>query len=162
MPKSSKLLAEKFGDLLKNRGLYCTVAESCTGGGLGAVITSIAGSSMWFDRGFVTYSNKAKQEMLDVRAEVLLSDGAVSEATVCQMVNGALQHSMSQVAIAITGVAGPSGGGQNKPVGTVWIAVAIQTAVQAVMYSFTGDRDAIREQSIVAALELAIKILSST
>jgi nicotinamide-nucleotide amidase len=150
-------LAEKLGNILLASKLYCAVAESCTGGGLAAAITDIPGSSQWFDRGFVTYTNEAKIEMLAVPASMISSHGAVSEATVLAMAQGAILHSHAQVSAAISGVAGPGGGSVEKPVGTVWIAWAGAGNAAAQCYLFEGGRIAIREQAVLAALEGLIK-----
>jgi nicotinamide-nucleotide amidase len=118
-------LATQVGALLKSHGLMLATAESCTGGGVAQAITEVAGSSAWFERGFVTYSNLSKQQMMGVREATLKQHGAVSEMTVREMVAGALQHSAAQVALAVSGVAGPGGGTAEKPVGTVWFAWVI-------------------------------------
>lgn len=115
-------LSEKLGKVLVKNNLRCAVAESCTGGGLAAAITDVAGSSQWFDRGFVTYTNGAKEELLAVPTHVLVSEGAVSESTVRAMAEGVIVHSEAQISAAISGIAGPGGGSMEKPVGTVWIA----------------------------------------
>lgn len=146
-------LAYRIGERLLARGWLFSVAESCTGGWVAKIVTDIAGSSQWFDRGFVTYSNEAKQEMLSVSAATLLQYGAVSEATVCEMVEGVLNHSRAQVALAITGIAGPGGGSEDKPVGTVWIAWQVRgKAPVARVHRFPGDRAAVRSQSVDQAL----------
>ena len=119
-------LAAKVGETLKSHGLMLATAESCTGGGVAQAITEVAGSSAWFERGFVTYSNLSKQQMLGVRETTLRQHGAVSEMTVREMVEGALQHSTAQVALAVSGIAGPDGGTAEKPVGTVWFAWGIK------------------------------------
>ena len=154
-------LAVKLGQLLLQRKLHCTVAESCTGGSLAAAITEIPGSSKWFDRGFVTYSNAAKKDMLAVPSKVLSLQGAVSEATVFAMANGALAVSNAEISVAITGIAGPTGGTREKPVGTVWIGWAGDcqpTYTQC--YLFEGDRCRIRQQSVQVALEGLIQRLT--
>lgn len=141
-------------NFLTERGLRLTTAESCTGGGLSYWLTSVPGSSDWFDRGFVTYSNAAKVAMLGVDPQCLETAGAVSEETALAMAKGALLHSRADLSIAITGVAGPDGGSTEKPVGTVWIAWADQKEVRAQRYHFEGDRQAVRLQSMVAALKV--------
>lgn len=147
-------LAEKLGEILLKRRLHCAVAESCTGGSLAAAITDIAGSSQWFDRGFVTYTNKAKEELLDVPPSILSSHGAVSEATVLCMAQGAIQKSDAEMSIAISGIAGPGGGSPEKPVGTVWVAWAgDEQPPYAKCYVLKGDRAAIRQQAVQVALE---------
>lgn len=145
-------LSQHCGLLLLQKHWLLSTAESCTGGGVAQVITAVAGSSAWFDRGFVTYSNAAKQEMLGVSATTLATHGAVSEATVLEMAQGALRHSHAQVSLAISGVAGPSGGSVEKPVGTVWIGWALPERLFANQFLFTGDRTAIRQQAVYAAL----------
>jgi nicotinamide-nucleotide amidase len=156
MTKIQKIhqLAQELGLLLFDKKLCCAVAESCTGGGLSAAITDIAGSSQWFDRGFVTYTNEAKEEMLNVPREVITSHGAVSEATVRAMAQGAIANSNAHLSAAISGIAGPGGGSKEKPVGTVWIAWSshLQPTI-AHCYLFNGDRLLIREQAVQAALE---------
>lgn len=146
-------LAEQVGAALKSRGLMLASAESCTGGWVGAAITAVAGSSHWFDRGFVTYTNESKQEMLGVSVKTLAEYGAVSEQTVREMAAGALKHSHAQVALAISGIAGPGGGSLEKPVGTVCIAWALRSgAARSQTFRFSGDRSAVRRQAVVAAL----------
>src|SRR3990170_6882256 len=120
------VLAAQVGALLKAHGLMLATAESCTGGGVAQAITDVAGSSAWFERGFVTYSNLAKQQMLGVSEATLKQYGAVSEAVVREMVAGALKNSTAQVALAVSGIAGPDGGTADKPVGTVWFAWGIK------------------------------------
>ena len=146
-------LAEEVGRALKERRLVLVVAESCTGGGVGEAITRIAGSSAWFDRGFITYSNDAKRELLGVPDETLERHGAVSEETARAMAQGALENSDASLSIAVTGVAGPDGGSAEKPVGLVWFAWAMQEhGVYAERRIFGGDRSAVRAQSVVYAL----------
>jgi nicotinamide-nucleotide amidase len=147
-------LATLVGAGLKARGWMLATAESCTGGWVAQAVTAIAGSSEWFDRGFVTYSNDAKRDMLGVRADTLDTHGAVSEATAREMAGGALLHSRATIAVAITGVAGPGGGSAAKPVGTVCFAWAVPGgAVDASTQRFAGDRDAIRRQAVILALQ---------
>lgn len=153
-------LAEDLGNILSQRHLYCTVAESCTGGLLSAAITAIPGSSQWFDRGFVTYTNAAKESLLSVPSELISSEGAVSEAVVKAMASGAIAASDATVSVAISGIAGPAGGSDNKPVGTVYIAWAIPLRpVIARRYLFVGDRDLIRQQTVEAALKGLIELI---
>lgn len=135
-------------------------AESCTGGGVAHAVTSIPGSSRWFERGFVTYSNLAKQQMLGVAAEVLRDYGAVSEPVVRAMADGALRNSAAQVSLAISGVAGPDGGSADKPVGMVWFAWAINGRTTSRCLHFTGDRAQVREQAVQTALAELLNILS--
>lgn len=147
-------LATSLGDRLILRHWQLAVAESCTGGWLAKVITDIAGSSQWFDRGFVTYSNEAKQDMLAVPLATLTRHGAVSEPTVRAMADGAIQSSRADIAVAITGIAGPGGGSLNKPVGTVWFAWGLREgAVISQQHHFAGDRLAVRYQAVVTALQ---------
>lgn len=150
-------LAEKLGEILVEKGMKITTAESCTGGGLAQAITEISGSSDWFDRGFVTYSNHSKMQMLQVSPLTLNKFGAVSKEVVIEMVNGALANSDASIAVSVTGIAGPSGGTLEKPVGTVYIALK-KSDKQAnyIMSGFTGDRALIREKTILSALDLAI------
>ena len=143
--------------LLTRHGVTVVTAESCTGGALAAALTSVAGSSVWFERGFVAYSNGAKQELLGVPATVLGEKGAVSAATAELMVAGALAQSRAQVALSITGIAGPGGGTPTKPVGTVWFGVGRRGAgSRSEMVRFAGDRDAVRGQSVAYALRLLL------
>jgi len=147
-------LAERVGARLKAQGLLLACAESCTGGWVAQAVTAVAGSSDWFDRGFVTYSNAAKLEMLGVAAETLERFGAVSEETAREMAAGALERSRADIALAITGVAGPTGGTSAKPVGMVCFAWAQRNgAAQSRTQRFAGDREQVRRQSVVAALE---------
>ncbi|MBK1643920.1 damage-inducible protein CinA [Thiocapsa imhoffii] len=144
----------RLAEHLQRARLRVAVAESCTGGWLAKVLTDRSGSSNWFDRGFVTYTNAAKQDMLGVSATTLATQGAVSEATVLEMVQGALARSQAQVAVAISGIAGPGGGSAEKPVGTVCLAWAWPSArSETARYHFLGDRDAVRRQSVMAALD---------
>ena len=146
-------LSETLGQRLLARGEWLTAAESCTGGWLAQSVTAIAGSSGWFERGFVTYSNAAKREMLGVPETTLERHGAVSEATARAMAQGALAHSHADWAVAITGIAGPGGGTAEKPVGTVCFAWARKGAgCEAQTVHFTGEREAVREQSVRHAL----------
>jgi nicotinamide-nucleotide amidase len=147
-------LAEQAGAALKARGWMLASAESCTGGWVGEVVTAVPGSSHWYDRGFITYTNEAKQEMLGVAAETLARFGAVSEQTVCEMVAGALKHSRAQVALAISGIAGPGGGSLEKHVGTVCLAWGVKDGpVEAQTRHFSGDRQQVRAQAVAAALQ---------
>jgi nicotinamide-nucleotide amidase len=141
-----------LGDALRARGRSLATAESCTGGLIAAACTSVAGSSDWFERGFVSYSNEAKQELLGVPAALIAQHGAVSEPVARAMVAGALAHARAQVAVAVTGIAGPGGGTPEKPVGTVWLAWGDAATVQAQRLQLDGDRAAIRRQTVEAAL----------
>jgi nicotinamide-nucleotide amidase len=148
-------LAEQF----KSNDLTLVTAESCTGGGLAYWITSVPGSSAWLERGFVTYSQAAKQQLLGVKIETLKNFGSVSEETAREMAEGALKQSEADISIAITGIAGPDGGSVNKPVGTVWFGLAkrdFQTT--AWVEIFSGDRQAIRLQAISRALKEVLNV----
>jgi nicotinamide-nucleotide amidase len=146
-------LAVDLGRALVARGWKVATAESCTGGLVAGAITDIAGSSEWFERGFVTYSNEAKVELLGVRPETLARSGAVSEATAREMAAGALERSRADIAVAVTGIAGPAGGTQDKPVGLVWFAWAIRNGrVEAVSRRFDGGRAAVRDAAVAVAL----------
>ena len=147
-------LVRQVGRALLQRQYKLATAESCTGGILAAAVTAVAGSSQWFDRGFITYSNVAKFEMLGVSKEILASVGAVSEQTAQQMMVGALCHSDAQVAVATTGIAGPSGGTADKPVGMVCFACGIDngTSITETQY-FSGDRHQVRQQAAMFALQ---------
>jgi nicotinamide-nucleotide amidase len=157
-------LAAQLGAALLARKLMIATAESCTGGLVAAAITSIAGSSAWFDRGFVSYSNQAKHDMLGVPLALIEQHGAVSEEVARAMAEGALANSQAQVAISITGIAGPSGGSAQKPVGTVWMGVALRTpqgiTTQATLHHYPGDRAQVRLQAATDALLTAINAAS--
>lgn len=147
-------LALEAGEHLKSRDRVLVSAESCTGGWVAKTITDIAGSSAWFDRGFVTYSNESKIQMVGVRESTLETEGAVSEKTVCEMVEGALRYSRGNVALSISGIAGPEGGTQDKPVGTVWFAWAARHCeLTTLCRRFEGERDAVRRQAVITALQ---------
>ncbi len=151
-------LTQALGVALSTRGWQLCCAESCTGGYLAQEITAIAGSSAWFERGFVTYSNQAKQEMLGVLPATLQTYGAVSEAVVLEMAQGALARSSTQLSVAISGIAGPGGGSAEKPVGTLWLAWATPTTCYARHYLFSGDRRQVREQAVEMALQELLKL----
>lgn len=147
------VLARALGDALHARGWLAATAESCTGGLVAGAITAIAGSSAWFDRGFVTYSNEAKQEALGVPADTLTKHGAVAEPTARSMAEGALARSRAHVAVAVTGIAGPGGATPGKPVGMVCFAWAVRgTATRVVTRHFAGDRAQVRLDSVACAL----------
>jgi nicotinamide-nucleotide amidase len=158
---SGRLLAQQVGVALKQHGMTLATAESCTGGGVAQAVTLISGSSAWFDRGFVTYSNTAKEEMLGVAPDTLEQHGAVSEQTVREMVDGALQYSSAQVALSVSGIAGPTGGTPEKPVGMVWFAWGTRNGVQAACHQISGDRDAVRAKSVQIALQGVLNLLNS-
>lgn len=157
---NNTLIAQQVGDALLSRGWMLACAESCTGGGIAAAVTDIPGSSQWFDRGFVTYSNQAKQDMLGVKAETLKGSGAVSEATVREMVGGALLRSQARVAVAVSGIAGPEGGTVEKPVGTICLAWQARGQEPVVVTEhFKGDRASVRQQSIQRALQGVLDVI---
>ena len=146
--------AEALGERFRARRLSLVTAESCTGGWIAKTVTDIAGSSAWFDCGLAAYSYEAKQGLLGVRPETLEHFGAVSRETVIEMVSGALVHSGAGVAVAVTGIAGPGGGTEDKPVGTVWIAWKRRGGYpRAEIFHFDGDRESVRRQTVAAALE---------
>jgi len=154
MPNSIPLLALKLSKELLLREWKLVTAESCTGGGVAYHLTDLPGSSAWFERGFVTYSNAAKEELLGVQPATLQQFGAVSEQTAQEMAEGALKHSRADFSIAITGIAGPDGGTKEKPVGTVWFAWASRRKkTQTYLCLLEGDRQAIREEAVKVSLE---------
>ena len=154
------ILAAQVGTALKAHGMMLATAESCTGGAVAMAITDVAGSSAWFERGFITYANEAKQEMLGVAQETMICHGAVSEAVVREMVAGALHRSHAQVALAVSGIAGPAGGTPEKPVGTVWFAWGSKGGqCLAQRHQLTGNRAEIRAQSVRIALQGVVNLL---
>jgi len=149
-----QLLAQQLGERLLARGRRLITAESCTGGWIAKVITDLPGSSGWFERGLVTYSNQAKQELLGVSAETLERHGAVSEATVREMAAGALARAPADLALAVSGIAGPGGGAPDKPVGTVWFAWGLRDGPLVTRREqLRGDRTEVRRQSVLIALQ---------
>jgi nicotinamide-nucleotide amidase len=147
-------LASATGEQLAAKRLTLCTAESCTGGWIAKTVTDIAGSSAWFDCGLAAYSYEAKQGLLGVRPQTLEEFGAVSRETVMEMVSGALVHSGAGVAVAVTGIAGPGGGTEDKPVGTVWIAWKRRGGYpRAELFHFDGDRESVRRQTVAAALQ---------
>jgi nicotinamide-nucleotide amidase len=149
-----KVLAKRLGARLERRGLKLATAESCTGGWIAQAVTSVPGSSAWFDRGFVTYSNAAKRELLGVCAQTLSRFGAVSREAACEMAAGALARSRAQVSVAVTGVAGPTGGTKRKPVGMVCFAWSRRKGIpESTTRHFAGGRESVRRQSAIAALQ---------
>ncbi|WP_374357925.1 CinA family protein [Chitinimonas sp.] len=152
MTESTYDLAEQLGQALLARNWRVTAAESCTGGGIASAITDVPGSSGWFDMGFVTYSNGAKQRLLGVTADSLHSHGAVSEAVVSEMANGAMLAAKAQLSVAVSGIAGPSGGSDDKPVGTVCFAFGSSSGTRCETRHFSGDRRSVREQTVRHAL----------
>jgi nicotinamide-nucleotide amidase len=167
---STHTLTEQLAEALLQHGWMLASAESCTGGMIASRCTDLSGSSQWFERGFVTYSNEAKHEMLGVNTALIAEYGAVSEAVAQAMALGAMRHSRAQVTVAVTGVAGPTGGSADKPVGTVWFAWATpsdagptlgaETAwVKTEVKHFTGDRAAVREATVQHALHTLLALL---
>ena len=152
MPTQLAAAVQAVADTLLRRQWMLATAESCTGGMVAAACTDLAGSSAWLERGFVTYSNAAKTQMLGVDAQLIATHGAVSEPVACAMAQGALQHSAAQLALAITGVAGPGGGSAAKPVGTVWFAFAGPWGVCSEVQHFGGERAAVRQAAALHAL----------
>lgn len=154
-------LAQALAQALLARGWRLATAESCTGGLISATCTDLSGSSAWFDRGFVTYSNEAKQDSLGVPVELIQTHGAVSEPVARAMVQGALRHALADVAVAVTGVAGPSGGSPDKPVGTVWLAWGRRDGgVHAERHWFPGDRSQVRQATVEQALRGLLQLLA--
>ena len=144
--------------LIQQQKMICC-AESCTGGLIAKTFTDLAGSSEWFERGFVSYSNQAKMDMLGVSADTLQQYGAVSEATAAEMASGAIAHSLAQYAIAVTGIAGPTGGSDEKPVGTVWFGFATPPQVVCERQLFEGDRQQVRQQTLEYALQRILELI---
>ena len=146
-------LSRQLGVALQARGWRVTTAESCTGGGVASAITDIAGSSEWFEYGFVTYANRAKESLLGVMSAALQQHGAVSEPVVEQMAEGALRAAGADLAVAVSGVAGPGGGSADKPVGTVWFAWADSGETTTALHRIDGDREQVRQQAVIIALQ---------
>ncbi len=157
---SAEHAAKQLANLLIQKNWQMTTAESCTGGMIAAACTDLSGSSAWFERGFVTYSNASKMESLGVAASVLAEHGAVSEPVARAMAQGALAHSRAQVAVAVTGVAGPTGGSSAKPVGTVWFGFATPQGVVSETRRFDGDRAAVRQATVQHALQRLVELVS--
>ena len=149
-------LVQQLAAKLTEKGWMLATAESCTGGMIAAACTDLAGSSQWFERGFVTYSNEAKTEMLGVPAELIAKHGAVSEEVVRAMAEGAIRHSRAQVSIAVTGIAGPGGGSVEKPVGTVWLGWSWGHTTYAHCHAFIGSRSSVRSMSATQSLKFLI------
>jgi len=154
-------LAQQVGEALRARGAALVTAESCTGGWVAQALTAVPGSSHWFERGFVTYSDAAKEEALGVPRTLLEREGAVSEATAREMALGALRCSRGTVAVAVTGIAGPTGGTPAKPVGLVCFAWATRGAARVESRHFEGDRESVRRQSVMRALEGVLELLQA-
>jgi nicotinamide-nucleotide amidase len=155
-----RALATRVGRRLKAKKRRLVSAESCTGGWVAQAVTSIAGSSAWFERGFVTYSNEAKRELLGVKAATLRKYGAVSEETAREMARGALARSKGNLALAVTGIAGPGGGIPDKPVGTVCFAWYYEKQSRSETRRFSGDRESVRRKSVIRALEGVLETLA--
>jgi nicotinamide-nucleotide amidase len=155
------LEAENLSKKLLQDGYKLATAESCTGGLISAACTSLAGSSDWFDCGFVTYSNDAKTEQLGVDAQLIAEHGAVSEPVARAMAFGAVRRSKAQISIAVTGIAGPTGGNAAKPVGTVWFGFSIHGTLHSEMRHFDGDRAAVREATVRHALQRVLALLEA-
>ena len=154
------ILAATVGASLKRHGYLLSTAESCTGGAVANAITDIPGSSEWFDCGFITYSSESKREILGVTQDSLVNHGAVSEVVVRQMVTGALRHSRSEVALAVSGIAGPTGATSGKPIGTVWLAWGIKGGPPiACLHYLHGDRTEIRKRSTLLVLQGILDLL---
>ncbi len=154
--KSSQLV-NKLAQRLLTSGINLVTAESCTGGGIAQACTSVSGSSQWFERGFVTYSNASKVELLNVQPSTLDQNGAVSSMTVIEMLKGALANSHAQLGLAVSGIAGPGGGSEEKPVGTVWFSWGTSDKQMTSEQVFSGDRQQIQQQ----AIEFALGVLAS-
>lgn len=153
-----QLLVDKLAKILLKQHRKLSTAESCTGGWLAKCCTDLAGSSAWFDRGFVSYSNQSKQDLINVRPETIEHYGAVSEQTAIEMAQGALSNSQADISVAITGIAGPDGGTQEKPVGTVWVAWSVKNVgTKTECLHFNGDREQVRYQAVITALQGIIK-----
>ncbi|MES2946819.1 MAG: CinA family protein [Pseudomonadota bacterium] len=154
-------LPSQLADLLQKNGLMMATAESCTGGMISAACTDLAGSSNWFERGFVTYSNAAKTELLGVDAELIRQHGAVSEPVARAMAAGAIRHSKAQASVAVTGVAGPGGGSAEKPVGMVWFGWSVKGQLSSEVKHFEGDRAAVRAATVRHALLRLVVLLNN-
>lgn len=152
-------VCEGLAQALVGRGWMLATAESCTGGLIAAACTSLAGSSNWFERGFVTYSNEAKSDLLGVDASAIATHGAVSEMVARAMAFGAVRRSHAQVAVAVTGIAGPAGGSPDKPVGTVWFGFSVDGRLTSETVRFDGDRQAVREAAVRHALARLLALL---
>lgn len=154
-------LSQQLGALLADKRYTVATAESCTGGGIASAITEIPGSSLWFEMGLVTYSNSAKVQLLNVNPETLTEHGAVSQQTVMEMSEGALAASGANLAVAVSGVAGPTGGSKDKPIGTVWISwsASFINAPESRLFNFNGGRAEIRRQAVMASLRGLIDLL---
>jgi len=152
-------IAQQLGEMLCKKNAKLTTAESCTGGGISEAITAVSGSSQWFEFGFVTYANSAKQQLLGVSKKTLDQYGAVSEQVVEQMAQGAIQQSRADYAIAVSGIAGPEGGTEDKPVGTVWVCCQTPTRSWTQQLMLSGDRQAVRSAAIKKSLQQLLQHL---
>ena len=159
MSPAMRALCETLAQRLLDRGWMLATAESCTGGMIAAACTDLSGSSNWFERGFVTYSNAAKSELLGVDAQLIAQHGAVSEVVARAMAFGAVRHSQARVGVAVTGIAGPTGGSPDKPVGTVWFGFQVDGRLTSETRRFDGDRVAVREATVRHALERLLQLL---
>ena len=159
MSAATAALCEQLAQALLARGWKLASAESCTGGLIAAACTELAGSSNWFERGFVTYSNESKTTLLGVEAGLIAQQGAVSELVARAMAFGAVRHSLAQASVAVTGIAGPSGGSPDKPVGTVWFGFQVDGQLSSEMRRFDGDRAAVRAQTVEHALRRLIQLV---
>ena len=162
LPASSSLLqlSSLLGEKLLAHGWRVATAESCTGGGIAAAITAVAGSSSWFEYGIVSYANSAQEKLLQVTPQTLLEHGAVSQAVVEQMVVGVLALSSADIAVAVSGIAGPTGGTAEKPVGTVWFAWGLASGdIHSECFHFVGDRSSVQSQAVVQGLNGLLKLL---
>ena len=160
-PDTAHALVRTLADALRRRGWRLATAESCTGGLIAAACTDLAGSSDWFERGFVTYSNEAKSALLGVPTGLIAAHGAVSEDVARAMAQGALQRAPVQLTVAVTGIAGPGGAVPGKPVGTVWLAWATAAVVQAERLQLDGDRAAVRAATVQATLQRLLQVASA-
>ena len=159
--QTTTALCQTLAEKLQARGWMMATAESCTGGLIAGACTDLSGSSNWFERGFVTYSNAAKTELLGVDATLINTHGAVSEIVARAMAEGALRHSHAQVSVAVTGVAGPTGGSADKPVGTVWFGWCVAGHTTTGLRCFDGDRAAVRAQTVAHALARLAALLDT-
>ena len=160
MSKDTQSLCEELARRLQARGWMLATAESCTGGMIAAACTDLSGSSNWFERGFVTYSNEAKSELLGVDPGLIAQHGSVSEVVARAMAFGAVRHAHAQVGLAVTGVAGPTGGTPQKPVGTVWFGFQVDGQLTSETRRFDGDRAAVREATVQHALRRLLELLA--
>jgi nicotinamide-nucleotide amidase len=160
MKDSIANLATQLGQVLLSKNWQISCAESCTGGGIAYAITSTAGSSAWFNRSFVTYSNEAKRQLLNVKTATLEQYGAVSRQTVLEMASGTAKVAAANVALSVSGIAGPDGGSEEKPVGTVWFGFCVGDVLISEKVVFSGDRGQVREQAIEHSLSKALQLLA--